>query len=97
MDVRRVVGANVKRFRLAAGMSQEELALRVEIIDQGYVSGLERGKRNPTAISLWLIADALRIDPGRLFDRTGFDADWARGPVKADSSRANRGRNKRPA
>lgn len=95
--MRRIVGANVRKFRLAAGLSQEELALRVEIIDQGYVSGLERGKRNPTAISLWLIANALGIDPGRLFDRTGFDADWARGPIKIDSTRANRGRNKRPA
>lgn len=94
MDVRRIVGANVKRFRLAAGMSQEELALRVEIIDQGYVSGLERGKRNPTAISLWLIADALGVEPGRLFDRANSDADWARGSIKIDSSRANRGRNK---
>ncbi len=97
MDVRRIVGANVRNCRLAAGLSQEELALRVEIIDQGYVSGLESGKRNPTAITMWLIANALEVEPGRLFEVVGFDADWARGPVKIESRRANRGRHKGPA
>ncbi len=92
MDMRRVVGANVRKYRLAAALSQEELALRVEIIDQGYVSGLERGKRNPTAITLRLLADALGVEPGLLFETASFEGDWARGPIKIDSRRVKRGR-----
>jgi len=92
MDVRRIVGANVRKYRLAANLSQEELALRVELVDQGYISGLEVGRRNPTAIMLWLIARALEIDPGQLFSTDGFTEKWAQGPVVISSTRSGRKR-----
>ena len=37
------LGEAIRRVRLAAGMSQEELALRAEI-DRGYMGGIERGE-----------------------------------------------------
>ena len=43
MTLRGVLATNLKRFRLAAGLSQEELAHRADI-DRTYVSSLERGR-----------------------------------------------------
>jgi transcriptional regulator with XRE-family HTH domain len=59
-DVRRMVGRNVKRLRIAAGLSQAELAERMGV-DRAYVSGLELGQRNPTILTLWHIAKALGV------------------------------------
>jgi transcriptional regulator with XRE-family HTH domain len=54
-DVRRTVGRNVKRLRIAAGISQAKLAERMGI-DRAYVSGLELGQPNPTIVTLWHIS-----------------------------------------
>lgn len=64
-DVRRLVGDNVKRLRLAAKLTQARLAEQVGV-DRAYISGLEQGQRNPTVISLWHVAQALDV-PIRLF------------------------------
>ncbi|MBC8049865.1 MAG: helix-turn-helix transcriptional regulator [Chitinophagales bacterium] len=40
MDVRRLVGDNVRRYRLAAGPSQEQVAERMGVC-RAYISGLE--------------------------------------------------------
>ncbi len=58
MDVRSRVGANVKRLREAKGLSQEELAFDAEM-HRTYVSGIERGKRNPTVTVIERLALAL--------------------------------------
>src|SRR6516165_11330214 len=50
-DVRRLVGRNVRRLRIPAGLSQAELAERMGV-DRAYVSGLELGQRNPTVVTL---------------------------------------------
>lgn len=60
MDMRALVGANIRKARLAAGMTQEELAERSGFSQQ-YISGLERGKRNPTIVSLYELALALGV------------------------------------
>jgi transcriptional regulator with XRE-family HTH domain len=64
-DVRRTVGRNVKRLRIAAGLSQAALAERMGV-DRAYVSGLELGQRNPTVVTLWHVSKALGA-PLRLF------------------------------
>lgn len=66
MEVRHAIGLNVRRFRLAAGLTQEELGARIGV-EQFYVSGLESGDRNPTARTIWLIATVFGVDPGKLF------------------------------
>jgi len=53
-----MVGENVRRLRIAAGLSQAELAARMGV-DRSYVSGLEQGQRNPTIVTLWHTAKAL--------------------------------------
>ncbi len=65
-DVRRMVGQNVKRLRLAAEVSQAELAERMGV-DRAYVSGLEQGQRNPTVVTLWHIGKALGVPIGAFF------------------------------
>jgi transcriptional regulator with XRE-family HTH domain len=67
MDVRRRVGLNVKKFREARGLSQEAFALECEI-HRTYVSGVERGIRNPTVVVLEKIAKTLGVPTARLLD-----------------------------
>lgn len=62
MDMRRLVGNNVRHFRLARGWTQEQLAERSGFSQQ-YISGLEQGRRNPTVVSLHELATALNIAP----------------------------------
>ena len=66
MDVRSRVGANVRRLREAKGLSQEELAFDAEM-HRTYVSGIERGKRNPTVTVLDRLATALGAPISGLF------------------------------
>lgn len=61
MDVRLRIGLNLKELRRSRGLSQEELAFRSGI-HQTYLSGVERGRRNPTATVLDRLAVALGTD-----------------------------------
>jgi transcriptional regulator with XRE-family HTH domain len=60
MDVRRRIGLNVKRLREASGRSQEEFAFDAGM-HRTYVSGIERGVRNPTVTVLEKLALALKV------------------------------------
>ena len=62
MDLRRLVGQNVRHFRTHLGISQEELAFRSGL-HRTYVSGVERGIRNPTVVIVGRLARALDVDP----------------------------------
>jgi transcriptional regulator with XRE-family HTH domain len=62
MDMRRLVGRNVRRIRLQLELTQEELAERSGFTQQ-YISDLERGRRNPTVVSLFELAQALSSTP----------------------------------
>lgn len=67
MDVRRRVGLNVRKFREARGFSQEAFALECDI-HRTYISGVERGIRNPTVVVLEKIAKTLGVPTARLLD-----------------------------
>ncbi|WP_121634363.1 helix-turn-helix domain-containing protein [Tropicibacter alexandrii] len=58
---------NLKRLRKKARISQEELALRSGL-DRTYISGCERGVRNPSIISIEKIADALNVPAKDFFE-----------------------------
>lgn len=58
--MRRLVGRNVKKTRLAADLSQEQLA-ELSGFSQQYLSDLENGRRNPTVVSLYHLAQALSV------------------------------------
>ena len=67
MDVRKRVGLNLRKFRLERGLSQEALAFDCGL-HRTYISGVERGVRNPTVLVLEKIAKALGVAPSRLLD-----------------------------
>lgn len=60
MDMRKLVGRNVSRIRQKKGLTQEQLA-EISGFNQQYISGLERGRRNPTIITLYELAEALGV------------------------------------
>lgn len=62
MDMRKLVGRNVRRLRIARQMTQEQYAERSGFSQQ-YISDLERGRRNPTIVSLYELAQALKSTP----------------------------------
>jgi transcriptional regulator with XRE-family HTH domain len=60
MDMRKLVGANVRRIRQKKGLTQEQLA-EISGFSQQYISGLEQGRRNPTVVTLYELASALGV------------------------------------
>jgi transcriptional regulator with XRE-family HTH domain len=65
------LGEAIKRARIACGLSQEELALRVEI-DRSYLGGIERGESNPTVLNLVKISGALDMAASDLVGQAGL-------------------------
>ncbi len=60
MDMRKLVGDNCARIRKERGWTQETLAERSGLTQQ-YISDLERGKRNPTIVTIFELAQALKV------------------------------------
>ena len=60
MDMRKLVGRNFAKFRKAKGFTQESFA-EASGFTQQYVSDLERGRRNPTVVTLFHLANALGV------------------------------------
>jgi transcriptional regulator with XRE-family HTH domain len=60
MDVRKRLGLRLQRLRQECGLSQEELADRSGL-HRTYVSGVERGVRNPTITVLDKLAKGLEV------------------------------------
>ena len=54
------LGEKLRAFRLDKGLSQEKFS-ELSGLDRTYVSGLERGKRNPSFIILKRIVQILEI------------------------------------
>ena len=67
MDIRKVFGANARRFRLALGLSLESVAERMGV-DRAFVSSMERGLQNATLLTIWQIAQALGVRPADLLE-----------------------------
>lgn len=60
MDMRKLVGRNVRRVREKTGLTQEKLA-EISGFSQQYISGLEQGRRNPTIVTLYELSQALGV------------------------------------
>lgn len=65
MDVRRRLGLNVRAIRTERGFSQEALAFECRL-HRTYISGVERGVRNPTVTVVEKIARALHVPASKL-------------------------------
>ncbi|MDR2892033.1 MAG: helix-turn-helix domain-containing protein [Deltaproteobacteria bacterium] len=66
--------AILRRYRDAAGLSQQELADRVGIA-KSYISSLELGYRAPNINLLVKIANSLEVRPGELVDAMVEEAE----------------------
>ena len=67
MDIRRQLGLNIQRLRREKGWSQEDLSFESGI-HRTYISGIERGVRNPTLTIVGKLAKTLDVPPGTLLD-----------------------------
>ncbi|HUB35712.1 MAG TPA: helix-turn-helix transcriptional regulator [Solirubrobacteraceae bacterium] len=63
-------GAAVRELRARRRLTQEALAQRCDM-DRTYLSGIERGVRNPSLANILRIAASLEVAPAELFDRGG--------------------------
>ena len=61
MDMRKLVGRNVRRIRQEKKLTQEQFADRSGFSQQ-YISGLEQGRRNPTVVTVYELAQALGVN-----------------------------------
>lgn len=63
----RALGHLVRERRTALGISQEELGLRANL-DRTYISGVERGVRNPSLTALTSLAKGLDLTVSTLLN-----------------------------
>jgi transcriptional regulator with XRE-family HTH domain len=61
-----VIGGQIRRYRVAMGVSQEQFALQVGL-PRSYYGALERGERNFSVLKLMRIAQGLGVEVGELF------------------------------
>ena len=65
------IGANIRHIRKEKNFSQEGLALEANL-DRSYVGRIERGERNFSVLNLCKLAETLKINPGKFFERVDF-------------------------
>lgn len=68
------LGLLVKQQRTALGISQEELGFRANL-DRTYISGVERGVRNPSITALVNLASGLGITVANLLENLEIETD----------------------
>jgi transcriptional regulator with XRE-family HTH domain len=61
-------GSNVRKLRESKDWTQEQLAEKATL-DQTYISGIERGERNATILTITKLAAALRTTASTLCER----------------------------
>jgi transcriptional regulator with XRE-family HTH domain len=67
-SVNQKLGKNLKRIRNEKGVTQERLQ-ELSGLDRGYISGVERGVRNPSIRNIERLAKALKVS---VSDLTSF-------------------------
>jgi XRE family transcriptional regulator, regulator of sulfur utilization len=65
--INKQVGAKIRKYRLAKGLSQEQLAFEADL-HRAYIGQIERGEKNIGVQNLDKIAQALKISPAKLFN-----------------------------
>lgn len=78
-DARKRFAANIERLRRREGLSLGQLAERSQI-DRVELGQILRGDRDPGAGAIYMIAGALAVDPGDLFEGVSWDPPLTGGP-----------------
>jgi transcriptional regulator with XRE-family HTH domain len=68
IDLRKQFGENIRLLRTEMQLSQEGFA-ELSGLHRTYISGVERGVRNPTLTIIIQIAQALKVHPSELLLR----------------------------
>ncbi|MEX5518395.1 helix-turn-helix domain-containing protein [Bacillus cereus] len=63
----KLVGENIRLLRKKRGLTQEELAERINL-QQAYIGGVERGERNISLLTLQKIAVGLEVSPEKVLN-----------------------------
>lgn len=66
MDIVKIFGRNVKKYRTALGISQEDFAAKCGM-HRTYISAIECYRRSISLENIQRIADALEIETYKLF------------------------------
>lgn len=66
MDIIRVFGTNVRKYRQEKGLSQEKLG-ELSGLHRTYISDIERFQRSIALENIQRIADALEVETYKLF------------------------------
>ena len=61
-EIAKAFGLAIRHFRLAKGFSQEELSSMTNI-GRSFLSELETGRKIPTLLTIYRLADALDLRP----------------------------------
>ncbi|MEC2799057.1 helix-turn-helix transcriptional regulator, partial [Bacillus thuringiensis] len=69
----KLVGENIRILRKKRGLTQEELAERINL-QQAYIGGIERGERNISMLTLQKIAVGLEISPDKIFNFSNINS-----------------------
>ncbi|HDR6819594.1 helix-turn-helix domain-containing protein [Bacillus thuringiensis] len=69
----KLVGENIRILRKKRGLTQEELAERINL-QQAYIGGIERGERNISMLTLQKIAVGLEIPPDKIFNFSNINS-----------------------
>ncbi|MFZ5858561.1 MAG: helix-turn-helix transcriptional regulator [Chloroflexota bacterium] len=71
--MKNIVGKQIKEIREKAGITQEQLAIRLEMagwqVDRFLVSKIERGERQVLDTEVQLIAKVLKVSVSSLFGK----------------------------
>jgi len=72
MDIAKILGTEIRRSRIEAGLTQEGVAAKAGL-HRTYVSLIERGRRTPTVDVLFRIAGALDVPAADIIGRVATE------------------------
>jgi transcriptional regulator with XRE-family HTH domain len=84
-----ILGLNVRKRREEKELTQEALAERANL-DPTYISGIERGMRNPSVLSVLRIAKALGVTTSKLMEKVDDNGNGAPKAREKNSRENNR-------
>lgn len=86
MELQKIIGWNIRMFRVKLGMSQEQLSFESGL-DRSFVGKIERGSVNITVATMETLAKTLEVHVTQLFSEVDEKAGM---PAPMPSGRKNK-------
>lgn len=71
MDIKNIIGGNIRRIRKSKGYSLEDLSA-MTAMSKTYINNIELGRYAITVVKLEVIAKALKVDLEVLIKKDGY-------------------------